>query len=67
MSDCLSLLNQFAQKRVVFDPANPEHLAQVKFFIDNKKWKDGCPFYLQHPYLEIPAMVANKFLEHALK
>lgn len=66
MSDRLTILDKGARSRVVFDPANKAHLAEVKFYIDNKKWKNGCPFYLEHPYVEIPAMVANRFLEHSL-
>jgi hypothetical protein len=66
MSDRLFILNQHRQQRVVFDPKNKAHLAELKFYIDNKKWKNGCPFYLEHPYVEIPAMVAQRFLEHSL-
>lgn len=66
MSDSLFILNKGRKQREVFDPENKTHLSELKFYIDNKKWKNGCPFYLEHPYVEIPAMVAQRFLEHSL-
>ena len=66
-SDRPFLLNSFVKQRVYFDPANKQHLAELKFFMDNSKWKTGCPFYLEQPFIEIPAMCAQRFLAHKLK
>jgi hypothetical protein len=66
MTDRLFILNASRKQREVFDPKNKSHLEELKFFLENKKWKNGCPFYLEHPYLEIPAMTSQRFLEHCL-
>ena len=66
MSDRLFILNKHRNQRVVFDPKNKNHLEEIKFYMEHNRWKNGCPFYLEHPYLEIPAMVSQKYLEHVL-
>lgn len=66
MNDQQTILDLNTRQRVTFDPANADHLAELKFYITNTKWKTGCPFYLEHPYVEIPAMCAQRFLEHSL-
>lgn len=66
MSDRLFVLNKNRQQRVEFDPKNKVHLSELKFYIDNKKWKNGCPFYLEHPYVEIPAMCYQRLAEYTL-
>jgi hypothetical protein len=49
-----------------FDPANKKDLLELKFFKKNGKWKNGCPFYLEDPYIEVPAMCESKFTNHML-
>ncbi len=49
-----------------FDPANKQDLMELKFFKKNGKWKNGCPFYLEDPYIEVPAMCESKFTNHML-
>ncbi len=49
-----------------FDPANKQDLLELKFFKKNGKWKNGCPFYLEDPYIEVPAMCESKFTNHML-
>jgi hypothetical protein len=66
MSDRAFLLNRYVSKREYFDPANEQHLKQLAYFVKNGRWQNGCPFYLEQPYLEIPAMCSNRFLEHSL-
>jgi hypothetical protein len=49
-----------------FDPANKQDLLELKFFKRNGKWKNGCPFYLEDPFIEVPAMCESKFTNHML-
>jgi len=41
-------------------------LQEFKFFKKNGKWKNGCPFYLEDPFVEIPAMCESKFTNYML-
>ena len=66
MSDRLSILESHNQARSRFDPANKAHLKELRFFMTSGKWQHGCPFYLEEPYLEIPAMCYQRLAEHTL-
>lgn len=55
----------FVQRRD-FDPSNLEDLQELKYFRDNGKWKSGCPFYLEDPFIEVPAMCYNKYTHYML-
>ena len=49
-----------------FDPANKKDLLELKFFKNNGKWKNGCPFYLEDPFIEVPIMCESKFTNFML-
>lgn len=49
-----------------FDPANKKDLAELKYFKDTGKWKNGCPFYIEDPFIEVPAMCDSKFTNYML-
>jgi hypothetical protein len=66
MSERQTILDRHRQSRVEFDPANKAHLKELRFFMANGKWQDGCPFLLEHPYLEIPTMCYQRLAEHSL-
>ena len=50
-----------------FDPGSKQDLQEFKFFKKTGKWKNGCPFYLEDPFLEIPAMCESKFTKYMLE
>lgn len=63
------ILNTFRKNLVQrrdFDPSNLNDLKELKYFKDNGKWKSGCPFFLEDPYLEVPAMCESKFTNYML-
>ena len=37
-----------------FNPASKKDLLELKYFKEKNKWKNGCPFYLEDPFVEIP-------------
>jgi hypothetical protein len=49
-----------------FNPESYEDLMELGFFVKNKKWKNGCPFHLEFPYSDVPAMCMAKYTEHSL-
>lgn len=49
-----------------FEPSKRKDLMELKYFKENKKWKTSCPFLLEHPYLEIPAMCDFKYADYML-
>ena len=50
-----------------FNPADKKDLLEFKFFKKNGKWKTGCPFYLEDPFIEIPSMCESKFTTYMLE
>lgn len=63
----LSTFRRSFNPRREFDPAKSEDLQEFKYFKQNGKWKNGCPFYLEDPFVEIPAMCESKFTNHMLE
>lgn len=49
-----------------FNPESYEDLMELGFFVKNKKWKNGCPFHLEFPYSDVPAMCMARYTEHSL-
>jgi len=49
-----------------FDPSSKADLLELKYFKDNGKWKNGCPFYIEDPFIEVPAMCYYKYTEYML-
>ena len=49
-----------------FNPESEEDLMELGFFVKNKKWKNGCPFHLEFPYSDVPAMCMARYTEHSL-
>ena len=46
-----------------FDPKDKIHLTEFSFFLKNKKWKTGCRFELEWPYVDIPSMIKHKIVQ----
>jgi len=54
--------------RRAFEPSNKEDMKIVRQYLHNNKWGiDGCPFYLEWPYLDIPSMLKDKITMYTLK
>lgn len=53
--------------RVIFDPSNHEHRLDYATFLKYNGWKEGCPFLLEEPYGDIPAMINAKIAEQSLR
>ena len=66
MSPVLSKLSQQRPKRN-FNPSSTEDLRVYKRFLKEGTWGGPCPFELEHPYLEIPYMLAHKVAERHLE
>ena len=62
----LSTFRRSFNPRREFNPADKKDLLEFKHFKQKGKWKNGCPFYLEDPFVEIPAMCESKFTRHML-
>jgi hypothetical protein len=62
----LSTFRRSFNPRREFNPADKKDLLEFKHFKLKGKWKNGCPFYLEDPFVEIPAMCESKFTNYML-
>ena len=58
-------LTAFHSRRV-FDPSAKEDVLELKYFLQNNKWRSICPFYIEYPWEDIPAMCKDKYSQHML-
>lgn len=57
-----------SQKRHQFDVSSKKDLEVVKKFLATNEWgPDGCPFYLEWPFLNVPDMLKDRITRHFLK
>ncbi len=61
-----SLLNRLSAPRRIFDPTDRVDQLELKHFVKNGFWKNGCPFYEEFPWDDIPAMCKHKYAEYML-
>ena len=55
-------------QRRYFEPGSKNDMKEVRHYFHNHQWgKEGCPFYLEWPYLTIPDMLKDKITQYALK
>lgn len=55
-------------QRRFFEPSNETDLKIVRNYLHKNYWgTNGCPFYLEWPYLDIPSMVKDKITQYMLK
>lgn len=61
-----SRLNTVNERRL-FDPNVKEDLMELKYFLKNSKWKDGCPFFLEESWEDVPAMCKDRYTRFMLE
>lgn len=55
------------EPRIAFNPANKQHRLDYAQFIKYNNWKNGCKYFLEEPYMDIPTMINDKLVQHYLK
>lgn len=63
----MNLIERHKHNRKIFDPANKKDIEEYRHFVKHNQWKDGCPFFLDWPYLTVPDMIKDRITKHALK
>lgn len=46
-----------------FDIRDKNHVLEYAFYLENNKWRNGCPFKLEEPFASIPHMIERKISE----
>ena len=64
----MNKLQNLIPLKISFDPSNKNHMKLVKEFFRENRWgEQGCPFYLDWPYIDMPYMLKDKITQHTLK
>ena len=45
-----------------FNPNSKVDLQEYQYFITHSKWKEGCPFVLEWPFLNVLDMIKHKII-----
>jgi len=61
-----TVLEQKIKPRKVFDPSSSKDVAELKYYIENKKWRDTCPFISEGSYEDIFVNCLLKYAKHML-
>ena len=61
-----SVLEQMLTTRKEFNPKNPDHLDELRYFVEHGKWKFTCPFIVEEPYGDIPVSCLVKYAKYCL-
>lgn len=51
------------RERVLFDPRDRKHMLDFARFVKYNNWRDGCAYYLEDPYTDIPTMIRAKIAD----
>jgi len=46
-----------------FNPNDAVDLAEYAYFLQNRSWKNGCPFHCEWPYSHVIKMIEDKFVK----
>jgi len=52
--------------RIMFNPSNTKHMLDFASFLKYHTWKNGCNYYLEDPYVDIPTMIHEKITMNVL-
>ncbi len=66
MNTTVKVLANVVKPRRKFNPADKNDLAELKHFRQTGTWETSCPFELEFPYIEIPAMCNSKCADFLL-
>jgi hypothetical protein len=45
-----------------FNPLDRTDLQEYRYFLDNSTWKNGCPFIIEWPFLNVVDMIRHKIV-----
>ena len=57
----------YKNQRRNFNINDQNDVAEFAYFRKNNKWKNGCPFQLEYPYLDVVSMITSKLLDKFLE
>jgi len=52
--------------RVAFNASNSKHMLDFARFVKYNSWTNGCSYFLEDPYTDIPTMIRAKIADHTL-
>jgi hypothetical protein len=55
------IVQQKLNKRI-FDIHNPDDVDEFRYFMENSRWKDTCPFHVRWPHLNVVDMIKDEII-----
>jgi len=54
------------KERVKFNPRNRKHMIDFAKFVKYNNWTEGCSYFLEDPFTDIPTMIRAKIADYTL-
>lgn len=62
----MNLIERSKHNRRTFNPQDKNDMEEYAYFLKNRKWRNGCPFLLDWPYLTVPDMIKDRVVRQYL-
>lgn len=62
----MNLIERSKHNRRTFNPQDKNDMEEYAYFLKNQKWRNGCPFLLDWPYLTVPDMIKDRVVRQHL-
>lgn len=49
-----------------FDPTRAEDLKEYKYFLENARWRETCPFICEPPWEAVTFLIERRIVEHSI-
>lgn len=59
----MNLISEINYQKRKFDIDSVEDIQEYKYFLDNKKWRNLCPFRVEWPYLTVTKMIEDQIVK----
>ena len=63
----MNLISEINYQKRKFDIDSIEDIQEYKYFLDNKKWRNLCPFRVEWPYLTVTKMIEDQIVKRYIE
>lgn len=60
----MNKIQQVQNTKRQFDITSIDDLEEYNYFLNNAKWKNGCPFIVSWPFLDVQTMISSLIVKN---
>ena len=62
-----NFIERHKMNKRTFNIHSTDDVNEFEYFMQNKRWKDACPFHLDWPYVSVVEMIKDQIVHQFLK